>query len=140
MARGNGLRDDAVMSIESTLRGYREAWEAGDLARIIDTYHDDFVLHYFGDNPLAGTHTGKQAALAALGQASARSERELVEVSDVLVGDQLGAVVVVERLGPDRRECRRVLLYRVRDDKLAECWLYDEDQRFIDALWSSEDA
>ena len=128
------------MSIESTLQSYREAWLAGDLARIFDMYHDDFVLHYFGKSPLAGTHVGKEAALGALGPASARSERELVEVSDVLVGEQMGAVVAVERLGPERRECRRLLLYKVRDDKLAECWLYDEDQRFIDELWSRESA
>ena len=138
MARGNRLRDDAAMSIESTLQGYREAWAAGDLERIVAAYHDDFVLHYFGESPLAGTHTGKEAALTILGQATMRSERELVEVSDVLAGAEMGALVAVERLGPERRECRRLLLYKVRDDKLAECWLYDEDQRFIDALWSRE--
>jgi hypothetical protein len=126
------------MSIESTLRGYSEAWTAGDLERIVAAYHDEFVLHYFGESPLAGTHAGKEAGLTILGQATMRSERELVEVSDVLVGAEMGALVVTVRLGPDRRECRRVLLYRVRDDKLAECWLYDEDQRFIDALWSRE--
>jgi hypothetical protein len=124
------------MSIEAVLQGYREAWTAGDLARIVDAYHDDFVLHYFGDSPLAGTHTGKEAGLTIVGQASARSQRELVEVSDVLVGEELGALVVRELLGPERRECRRVLLYKVRDGKLAECWLYDEDQRFVDSLWS----
>lgn len=33
---------------------------------------------------------------------------------------------------------QRVLVYRVLDGKLRECWLYDEDQRFVDALWSRE--
>jgi uncharacterized protein len=128
------------MSIESTLKAYRDAWTEGDLARVVDAYHEDFVLHYFGESPLAGTHTGKEAALTILGQATMRSQRELVEVSDVLVGAGMGALVAVERLGPERRECRRLLLYKVRDDKLAECWLYDEDQRFIDSLWSQEEA
>ncbi|NDF68631.1 MAG: nuclear transport factor 2 family protein, partial [Actinobacteria bacterium] len=31
-----------------------------------------------------------------------------------------------------------VLLYRVQDEKPRECWLFDEDQRFIDQLWSKE--
>jgi ketosteroid isomerase-like protein len=123
------------MSIASTLGAYRDAWAAGDLARIVDAYHDDFVLHYFGTSPLAGTHTGKQAALTVLAQATQRSARELVEIQDVLAGERLGALVAVERLGPERREVRRLLLYTVRDDKLAECWLYDEDQPFVDALW-----
>jgi hypothetical protein len=126
------------MSIQAVLQGYREAWTAGDLARIVDAYHDDFVLHYFGESPLAGTHTGKEAGLTIVGQASARSRRELVEVSDVLAGEEFGALVVRELLGPERREVQRLLVYKVRDDKLAECWLYDEDQRFVDALWSRE--
>jgi hypothetical protein len=33
---------------------------------------------------------------------------------------------------------KRVLLYRVQDEKLRECWLFDEDQRFIDSMWSKE--
>ena len=123
-----------------TVRRYADAWAANDVATVLDSYADDFVLHYFGESPLAGTHTGKEAALTILGQATMRSERELVEVSDVLAGAEMGALVAVERLGPERRECRRLLLYKVRDDKLAECWLYDEDQRFIDALWYREDA
>ena len=124
------------MTIADTLNDYRDAWTAGDLARIVDAYHDDFVLHYFGTSPLAGTHMGKLAALTVLGQATERSGRELVAIEDLLVGSQFGALVAVERLGPERREVRRVLLYRVADDRLAECWLYDSDQPFIDALWS----
>ena len=124
------------MTIAAALNAYRDAWEAGDLARIVDAYHDDFVLHYFGTSPLAGTHTGKQAALTVLAQATERSQRELVSVEDVLVGEQFGALVATERLGPDRREVRRVLLYRVTDERLAECWLYDSDQAFVDGLWS----
>jgi hypothetical protein len=122
-------------TIESVLRRYAEAWVAGDLAAVIDAYHDDFVLHYFGDSPLAGSHVGKDAALAALAEATARTDRQLLEVVDVLAGTNLGALVVVERLGD--REVRRVLLYRTEDDKLRECWLYDEDQPFVDHLWST---
>ena len=123
-------------TIESVLRRYAEAWVVGDLTAIIDAYHDDFVLHYFGDSPLAGSHVGKDSALAALAEATARTNRQLVEVVDVLAGTHLGALVVTERLGPDR-EFRRILLYRTEDAKLRECWLYDENQPFIDHLWST---
>jgi hypothetical protein len=46
--------------------------------------------------------------------------------------------VAVERLGPERREVRRVLLCELRDGRLAECWLYDEDQPVVDALWTQK--
>jgi hypothetical protein len=61
-----------------------------------------------------------------------------VEVKDVMVGDSLGALLAIEDLGDPPRRVQRVLLYRVQDEKLRECWLFDEDQRFIDQLWSKE--
>ena len=98
---------------------------------------DDVVFHYFGSSDLAGTHVG-DAALAAMAQASVRSTRTLVEVVDVLDGPVLGALVVRERFERDGRseEVQRVLLYRVVDDQIAECWLYDEDQPLIDEFWA----
>ena len=121
-----------------TLRAYATAWMAGDLEQVLGSYHDEIVLHYMGESPLAGTHAGKEAVFAVLGQASYRASRKLIEVEDVLVGENLGALLAIEDLGEPPRRVRRVLLYRVQDGKLRECWLYDEDQRFIDELWSSD--
>ncbi len=120
------------------LREYADAWLAADLERVLGSYHEDVVLHYMGESPLAGTHTGRDAVFAVLGQASARSQRRLVAIEDVLAGTELGAILAVEDLGDPPRRVRRVLVYRVRDGQLGECWLYDEDQRFVDALWSVE--
>jgi hypothetical protein len=89
-----------------------------------------------GESPLAGTHRGRDAAFAVLAQASTRTSRKLIDVEDVLVGESLGALVAVEDLGDPPQRVRRVLLYRVQDEKLRQCWLFDEDQRFIDAMWS----
>lgn len=123
---------------ERVLKAYAAAWMAGDLEAVLAAYHDDIQLHYMGQSPLAGTHAGRDAAFAALGQASLRTARRLIAVEDVLVGESLGALLAVEDLGDPPRRVRRVLLYRVQDNKLRECWLYDEDQRFIDGLWSQE--
>ncbi len=119
------------------LRDYADAWRTADLTRILAAYHEDFVLHYMGESPLAGTHVGREAAFVALGHASERSARRLIEIEDVLVGAELGAILAIEELGDPPRRVRRVLVYRVCDGLLGECWLYDEDQRFIDALWSA---
>ena len=120
------------------LRAYAKAWLASDLEKVLASYHDDIELHYMGESPLAGSHRGRDAAFAALGQASVRTSRKLIDVEDVLVGDSLGALIAVEDLGEPPRRVRRVLLYRVQDEKLRECWLFDESQRFIDGLWSKE--
>jgi ketosteroid isomerase-like protein len=124
--------------ISSTLHVYAGAWLAADLDEILAAYHDDIVLHYMGESPLAGSHVGRDAVFEVLGQATVRSSRRLIEIEDVLVGSRLGALVAVEELGDPPRRMRRVLVYRVQDHQLRECWLYDEDQRFVDRLWSTE--
>jgi len=121
-----------------TLQRYARAWLASDLDTVLASYHDDIELHYMGASPLAGTHRGRDAAFAALAQASVRTARKLIDVEDVLVGESLGALIAVEDLGDPPQRVRRVLLYRVEDEKLRECWLFDEDQRFIDGLWSKD--
>ncbi|MFM8893934.1 MAG: nuclear transport factor 2 family protein [Actinomycetales bacterium] len=122
------------------LNDYAEAWRSLDLERILGAYHDDIELHYFGNSPLAGTHAGKEAAFTALAQASTLSTRKLVDIEDILIGTSMGALVVREELGDPARLVRRILLYRVLDGKLRECWLYDEDQAFVDLLWSAQSA
>lgn len=124
---------------QQVLSAYAKAWMAADLDAVLAAYHDDIELHYLGQSPLAGTHAGRDAALSALGLASTRARRQLIAVEDVLVGEALGALIAIEDLGEPPRRVRRVLLYRVEDGKLRECWLFDEDQRFVDQLWSREE-
>jgi uncharacterized protein len=117
------------------LRRYADAWVANDLRAIVDCYHDEVVFHYFGHNPLAGTHRGKTACLAILKQVREKTNRQLVSIRDVSAGEHFGVIVAVERFERNGTsvEIERLLRYRVRDGKLAECWVYDEDQRLIDA-------
>jgi ketosteroid isomerase-like protein len=130
----------AVEDPLDTVQRYADAWAANDLETVIGLYHDDFVLHYFGESPLAGDHVGKEAAVTVLLAATLRSGRQLDAIEDVLAGSTFGAIVAREGIrqpgGDDLRVIRRVFLYKVRDGKLSECWLYDEDQRAIDELWS----
>ena len=119
------------------MRRYAEAWKANDIATVLAMYHEDFVLHYFGESPLAGDHVGRDAAIATLMEATTRSRRQLDAIEDVLGGDTYAAIIAREGVGEPLRVVRRVFLYTVRDSKLAECWLFDEDQRFVDRLWSA---
>ena len=125
---------------KALLHRYVTAWRSGDLEALLESYADDVVFHYFGTTDVAGTHRGKDAAVAAMVAVSGRAQRELLEVVDVLAGEVLGSLVVRERLtrGEVSAELRRVLLYRVTDGKIAECWVLDEDQALVDRLWAPE--
>jgi ketosteroid isomerase-like protein len=125
-------------SIYDVVKRYADAWVAGDLRTIVGSYHEDVVFHYFGRSPLAGVHRGKAACLAVLQQVREKTQRRLVSVSDVLAGEHFGVVVAVERFerNGSSAEIERMLRYAVRDGKLSECWIYDEDQRLVDEFWA----
>ena len=66
------------------LERYRDAWTAGDVASMFGLYADDFVLHWNGANPFAGTHFGKVAAIRALSAFTQKTSRKLVGVTHVM--------------------------------------------------------
>ena len=82
----------------------------------------------------------KMAAVAALGKVQVLTNRKLLSIHDVLSSADHGAVLAKERLERDGKtlEVNRILLYHVRDGKLAECWLFDDDQRAVDEFWGAE--
>ncbi len=129
-------QDPGEAAVRQALARYAAAWTSGNLAAIVTCYHDDFTLHYFGQSALSGTHVGKPAALKTLAAFSQRTRRKLMGVTEILAGDRLGAILAREMLmqGEQPIEVDRLLLYRVADGLLIECWVYDQDQRLIDAI------
>jgi hypothetical protein len=121
-------------SIRAAIERYAAAWTSGDLAAITACYHADFTLHYFGRNALAGDHVGKAAALKTLGEFTVRTQRRLKTIITAMAGPERGAILARETIGPEGIEIDRLLVYTIKDDLLAECWVYDADQRFIDSL------
>jgi len=124
--------------IYAAVKQYADAWASNDLRAIVDCYHDEVVFHYFGRSPLAGTHRGKVACLGVLKRVREMTNRKLVAIRDVLAGEHFGLIVAIEQFERNGTavEIERMLKYTVRDGKLAECWVYDEDQRLVDEYWS----
>jgi len=133
LAAGN---DPVAESIRRAVSGYAAAWLAGDRQAMLASYHDDFTLHYFGRNPLAGIHRGKPAALAILAEVTRRSHRKLSGIVDVMAGPERGALLVREMFQRDGKtaEVERLLVYSVSDELLWQCWVYDQDQALVDAF------
>lgn len=118
----------------AVVQRYATAWRSGDRATIADCYHDDFTLHYFGDNPFAGDHAGKRAALATLARFAERTSRRLISIVDVMAGPKRAAIIARETFEREGRtaEFERILVYAIKDEKLHECWVYDGDRTLID--------
>lgn len=122
----------------AVVRAYCDAWQKGDAAAIFALYHDDITLHYFGRSPLAGDHVGKPAAVSVLAKVQQMTNRKLLAIRGTMAGDDYASVISDERWERDGRtmDLTRVLLYKIRDGKLFECWIYDEDQRAVDEFWA----
>lgn len=126
----------AIERTRQAVSRYASAWLAGDRVALAACYHEDFTLHYFGRNPLAGDHSGKTASLAILAEVTRRTNRRLLGVVDIMAGPERGTLLVRERFERDGEstELDRLLVYAVRDGLLGECWVYDQDQALVDAF------
>lgn len=120
--------------VRATLEEYAAAWSKGDSRAIADLYADDIVFNYLGRHALAGRHEGKPRAMGALREFNLRTGRRLKSVTDILVGDASGALLVQEYMGPDQWQVARMLVYTVSSNRLHSCTIFDESQHLIDAL------
>jgi hypothetical protein len=76
----------AIERTRQAVTRYATAWLAGDRPALAACYHEDFTLHYFGSNPLAGDHSGKMAALTILAEVTRRTNRKLLGIIDIMAG------------------------------------------------------
>ena len=127
-----------MTELEAVVRTYTDAWLAADFTTVVDLYHDDLVLHWGGSHALSGDHVGKDAALSALLDVQARTDRLPLAVLDVMVSADHATAWMKERWTVEglEYELTRVLVFRVADGQLRECWLYDIDSALVDRALS----
>lgn len=126
--------DDAAV-----VRTYCEAWMAGDAATVLSLYHSDLTLIWPGRHGLAGSHVGRDAALEALVALQVATNREPIEIVDVLDGTSCVAAIVVERWQrqdskgeSETLQHRRVLEFAVAEGLLIRCQIYESAQAEVD--------
>lgn len=118
------------------IESYARAWQKGDIAALMNCYHADFTLNYFGRNALAGRHVGKAASLKVLGEMRQRTDRQLKAITSMLVSNDRAAMITREALTATGLtvEVERLYVYTLAGEQLLECWVYDQDQRRMDEL------
>lgn len=119
----------------------RIAWEAvstSDVETIANVCSEDLVWHASGRGPRSGDYRGRDAVLdylAAIGDAADRFDSSL---EDVLVSDDLVAVLfrVQGERNARRLDVGFILLFRVEDGRIAEIWAVPRDQYAVDEFWA----
>jgi ketosteroid isomerase-like protein len=131
------------MGAEDVMHAYVTAVQAGDRPAAFALFADDVVGHVPGRSPVAGVKRGKDAVVGYIEDAFARSHGDVtVELVDMLVGREHMALVVRERLADGDRvlDMRRTNVYRVRDDRITEVWIFEGDQYAVDEWFGQADA
>lgn len=124
---------------EAVVRRFVDAMVKRDVGAIADSFADDVVFHIAGRNALSGDHRGKQVVLTRLFQAWEEAFGGLeVRIHDVLANDDHVVALSDRRASRDGRvlDMRAATVYHVREDKIAEAWLFEWDPYSIDEFLS----
>jgi len=122
------------------IRGLFQAFRDRDLAAIQAAIPEQAVWHFPGrKGALAGSHRGRAAILAFLGQVVSLTEGSFrFEIEDVIAGDT--SAVALFR-GSGRRQGRTLdnptcLRMRIRDGQIVEVWEFVWDLYAVDEFWA----
>jgi ketosteroid isomerase-like protein len=110
---------------------------AGDSEALADLYTDDVVVHYPGNNPLAGSQP-VQEFLAKF--QTVLKDGALRRVLHDALGTDNHAVQLLNitaSVGGRSHSWNAVAVMHVRDDKFSEIWLHVDDQYALDDFLNS---
>jgi ketosteroid isomerase-like protein len=117
---------------------YLAAVRRGDWEAAYGFFADDVVGHVPGRSALAGELRGRDAAIAYVEAARAKSRGAEVEVElvDTLSSEERVMLLVRERFARDEGivEIGRANVYTVRDGAIVEVWIFEADQYAVDEL------
>jgi uncharacterized protein len=123
----------------AVMRDYVAAVQRGDWEAAYAFLSDDVAVHVPGRSALAGERRGRDAAIAYIEAARAKSRGADVEVELVgmLSSDERVMLLVRERFARgDGRvvEIERANVYTVRGGAIVEAWIFEGDQYAVDEL------
>ncbi len=129
---------------EKLMRAYLDCWARDDVEGATEFWADDVVLHAYGRGPFSGTYRGKEAYRGYVKRLWDFTERSggkavMTKVYGNLA-DESHAVNIIrvryERPGKEPVELDRVTVFSLRDGKIIEERVFDDDQYALDEFLS----
>ena len=114
-----------------------EAVQHGDLDAAFANMSDDIAWHVPGTNRFSGRFDGVQAVAARFRRMAEAGVTTRLEIHDVVAnGEHVVALlhVHVETPGGRRYDQPQVNVMHLRDGKIAEFWIMNQDQAVLDEL------
>jgi ketosteroid isomerase-like protein len=102
---------------------------------------DDIAWHVPGENAIAGDYRGIDEVLAYFARRRDLADRTFrMHPRDILTGDGDHVAALTDGtavIDGTERQWSTVGLYRISEDRIAECWLLPLDRAAFDAIWST---
>jgi ketosteroid isomerase-like protein len=124
---------------EALARREIAALASGDEATLRDLYADGFVLHYPGNNPLAGDHPNFESFMAKVWQLFGDGATVTPVLHDALGNDQhaIQLVTVTANAKGKTHTWHSVAVLHTSGGKISEAWIHFQDQHAVDAFLNS---
>jgi ketosteroid isomerase-like protein len=124
----------------ATARRAFEAWNNGQLDVLGETFAQDVIFHFAGNNRMSGTYRGLDEALAALTRAGlGGSTPPRATLEAVLASDDHVMTFFRVTAQEDGKSLDVVLAEAMKmnaEGKLQEVWFLANDQKAYDQFWS----
>lgn len=135
-------RERAVEFMQGLHRAQQRLYADGAVDPVRFLLCPDVVWHVPGRTPIAGDHDGIENVIAYMLRRRDLANRTFrMHRRELLVGEGEhfaaltdGSAVIAGRA----REWSTIGLYRLRGDRLAECWLMPFNQTDFDSIWNGE--
>ena len=134
---------DRPVAAELLSRLHREQnafYAGGDDGELRSLLRADVVWHVPGSSPIAGDYHGIDEVLAYFNRRRSIAGNTMqMHPGDVLVGDGESVAVVTDgtaTIGGVNHRWSTVGLYRIVDERIAECWLLPLNPATFDLAWS----
>jgi ketosteroid isomerase-like protein len=126
------------MAAQAVMERYAGAVRRGDWQAAYGSFSPDVVGHVPGRSALAGELRGREAVIAYIEAARAKSRGAdvHVEIVGTLASEERVMLLVRERFarGEAVVEIERANVYVVRHGAIVEAWIFEGDQYAVDAL------
>jgi ketosteroid isomerase-like protein len=137
---GQGQAHPNVRLLEAFYQAQAAFYAGGDdTAALRDLLADDIAWHVPGRSPIAGHYHGYQEVLGYFAARRAQAKATFRVLPRAILADDQRVVQLadgqMERDGK-LQTWQTVGVFRIADDRIAECWLVPFDQYLFDELWS----
>jgi len=116
-----------------------ELYAGGDTEAVREVLTNDVTWHVPGRNAIAGSYRGIEEVIQYFVRRRSLADQTMrLHPGEVMVGDDHAAVLTDGTAVIDGVERRwsTVGLYRIRDERVAACWLLPLDPGAFDEIWS----